>query len=166
MAQTAPDPPFARNNLSLTRAQPSDIPSIKAMVDAAYSKYIPRIGKPPRPMTVDYTSLLTSTTHSIFTLRSADEIVGALVLNHEPGADRIKVENVVIDPSAQGRGYGGVLMRYAEDFAKARGCKALNLFTNVKMFENLGLYKKMGFVEYKRGVEDGYERVYFRKELV
>jgi hypothetical protein len=33
------------------------------------------------------------------------------------------------------------------------------------MFENLGLYLKMGFVETGRREEDGFERVYFRKEL-
>ena len=31
-----------------------DVPAIKRIVLAAYEKYIPRIGKPPAPMTDDY----------------------------------------------------------------------------------------------------------------
>ncbi|KAF5684764.1 GNAT family acetyltransferase [Fusarium denticulatum] len=163
MAETMPDPPFTSPDLTLTRAQASDIPSIQSMVNAAYEKYIPRIGKPPAPMTADYTSLLT--TRDIFVLQISQSPVGALVLQHEPDSNAIKIENLVVDPSAQGRGYGKVLMRYAEDFARSRGCNALELYTNVKMFENLGLYLKMGFVETGRREEDGFERVYFRKEL-
>ncbi|KAL9567343.1 hypothetical protein ACKAV7_008585 [Fusarium commune] len=163
MAETMPDPPFAAPDLTLTRAQASDTPSIQSMVNAAYEKYIPRIGRPPAPMTADYPSLLT--THDIFILRTAQSPVGAVVLHNEPDSDAIKIENLIVNPSAQGRGYGKVLMRYAEDFARSRGCNALELYTNVKMFENLGLYLKMGFVETGRREEDGFERVYFRKEL-
>ncbi|KAF4436044.1 acetyltransferase [Fusarium acutatum] len=159
----AADPPFTSPVLPVTRAQASDIPSIQSMVNAAYEKYIPRIGKPPAPMTADYASLLT--THEIFILCTTQSPVGALILRHEPDSDAIKIENLVVDPSGQGRGYGKVLMRYAEDFARSRGCSALELYTNVKMFENLGLYLKMGFVETGRREEDGFERVYFRKEL-
>lgn len=114
-------------------------------------------------MTADYPSLLT--THDIFILRTSQSPVGALVLQHEPDSNAVKIENLVVDLSAQGRGYGKVLMRYAEDFARSRGSNALELYTNVKMFENLGLYLKMGFVETARRKEDGFERVYFRKEL-
>lgn len=159
----AADPPFTSPDLTLTRAQASGIPSIKTIVNAAYEKYIPRIGKPPAPMTADYASLLTA--HNVFILHAAQTPVGALVLQHEPDSDTIKIENLVVNPSAQGRGYGKVLMRYAEDFARSRGRNALELYTNVKMFENLGLYLKMGFVETGRREEDGFERVYFRKEL-
>ncbi|KAF5594294.1 acetyltransferase [Fusarium pseudocircinatum] len=163
MAEKIPGPPFTSPDLTLTRAQASDIPSIQFMVNAAYEKYTPRIGKPPAPMSADYTSLLT--THDIFILRATQSPVGALVLQYEPGSSAIKIENLVVNPSAQGRGYGKVLMRYAEDFARSRRRNALELYTNVKMFENLGLYLKMGFVETGRREEDGFERVYFRKEL-
>ncbi|KAF5725204.1 acetyltransferase [Fusarium mundagurra] len=159
----AADPPFISSDLTLTRAEAIDIPSIQSMVNAAYEKYIPRIGKPPAPMTADYASLLT--THDIFILRIGQSSIGALVLHHEPDSNAMKIENLVVDPSAQGRGYGKVLMRYTEVFARSRGCNALELYTNVKMFENLGLYLKMGFVETARREEDGFERVYFRKEL-
>ncbi|KAM6535952.1 hypothetical protein FALCPG4_005477 [Fusarium falciforme] len=158
------DPPFTSNELTLERATPQDIPAIKAIVDAAYTKYIERIGKPPAPMTTDYEEVLQS--HDVFVLRKKEDIiVGSIVLGHQQGSDAVKINNLVVDVTAQGRGYGGVLMRYATEFAKARGCSALELFTNVKMWENLGLYAKMGFVETERKTDEGYERVYFRKDL-
>jgi ribosomal protein S18 acetylase RimI-like enzyme len=39
------------------------------------------------------------------------------------------------------------------------------LYTNVKMARNIGWYERLGFVETRRGVENGFERVYFRKAL-
>ncbi|UPK91026.1 hypothetical protein LCI18_001961 [Fusarium solani-melongenae] len=160
-----PDPPFTYDELTLERATPHDVPAIKAIVDAAYTKYIERIGKPPAPMTTDYEEVLQS--HHVFVLRKKehDIIVGSIVLGHQQGSDAVKINNLVVDVTAQGRGYGGVLMRYAAEFAKSRGCSALELFTNVKMWENLGLYAKMGFVETERKTDEGYERVYFRKDL-
>ncbi|KAI8682115.1 N-acetyltransferase domain-containing protein [Fusarium keratoplasticum] len=159
------DPPFTSDELTLERATPQDVPAIKAIVDAAYTKYIERIGKPPAPMTTDYEEVLQS--HDVFVLRKKEDdiIVGSIVLGHQQGSDAVKINNLVVDVTAQGRGYGGVLMRYAAEFAKSRGCSALELFTNVKMWENLGLYAKMGFMETERKTDEGYERVYFRKDL-
>ncbi|KAF5227859.1 hypothetical protein FANTH_14664 [Fusarium anthophilum] len=163
--ETQKDPPFQVDGLSLSRAKPEDVTVIQAMVKLAYSKYVDRIGKPPAPMTADYAKLLT--THHVFILRisSTNSIVGSIALSCELGTDSIKINNLVVDTAAQGRGFGGLLIRYAETFAKLMGRPALTLFTNVKMYENLALYRKMGFLETERKTEDGYERVYFRKEL-
>ncbi|KAL4731132.1 hypothetical protein ACLX1H_000093 [Fusarium chlamydosporum] len=161
------DPTFTSPNLLLQRAQIVDIPYIQSIVNAAYSKYIPRMNKFPAPITTDYQALLKSPNHSIFVLRQTEnDVVGALVLYHEENATEVQIDNVVVDSKAQGQGYGRVLMRYAEDFAKHHRCNAVKLYTNVVMVENLGLYVKMGFIETERRTEDGFERVYFRKELI
>ncbi|KAK7422770.1 hypothetical protein QQZ08_009395 [Neonectria magnoliae] len=151
--------------VTITRAKPGDLPAIKIIVDEAYSKYIERIGKPPAPMTTDYNELLS--THEIFVLRTdaTNTIVGSIVLGTDGESDSIEIKNLVVDPAAQGRGYGRVLMNYAEELARSQGRPALTLFTNIKMYENLGLYEKMGFVETGRRTESGYERVYFRRDL-
>jgi hypothetical protein len=41
----------------------------------------------------------------------------------------------------------------------------VTLYTNEAMVENLRLYRRLGFVETDRRVEDGYRRVFFRKSL-
>ncbi|KAK5951486.1 hypothetical protein OHC33_007542 [Knufia fluminis] len=165
--------PDSQPTLSIRPATPADIPSIKSMIHAAYSKYIPRIGRPPAPMLTDYDALLADATQQLYVLRAspddASAILGSIQLSTEAdttmSAAALKINSLVVDPSAQGRGYGRFLMEFAEGVARSQGCSAMILFTNVMMWENLVLYGKLGFVERERKVEDGYERVYFRKEL-
>lgn len=134
------------------------------MVDAAYSKYIERIGKPPAPMAADYHQVIQD--DNVFVLRDEqNDVIGSIVLGDDPDSDSIKINNLVVDPRGQGRGYGRVLMEHATSIARSQGRSALTLYTNVKMYENLGLYAKMGFAETGRRTEDGFERVYFRKSI-
>lgn len=157
-------PSYSKDGISINKATSEDVPVITSMVDAAYSKYIERIGKAPAPMTADYHQLMC--THEIFVLQKSNgKIMGSIMLRSDPPSDSIQINNLVVDPSAQGLGYGRVLMGYAENIAKSRGHSSLTLYTNVKMYENLGLYVKLGFFETERKVEDGFERVYFRKPL-
>lgn len=155
------------HDVVITRAVTSDAEAIQQIVISAYSKYVPRMGgQKPAPMTADYQSIITSRSLEVFVLREQKDgtVLGSILLS-DPGDGSIKVNNLVVDSAAQGRGYGKLLMGFAEDVARERGREALALFTNEKMTENIVLYPKMGFVEVERKVEDGYSRVYFRKTL-
>lgn len=157
-------PPSPRGT-SILRAQTADVAHIRRMVNTAYEKYVSRIGRPPAPMTADYGALVT--THDVFVL-AADEggdIVGSIVLQADQETKIMHVNNVVVDPVAQGKGYGRVLFDCAENWARMKECNQLALFTNVRMVENLALYTKIGYKETERKTEDGFERVYFRKSL-
>ena len=147
--------------LVVERAKAEDVPAIKPMVDAAYSKYIERLGKLPAAMNSDYEELVE--TQNVYVLRIGGHMVGSILLSRD--GDAIKVNNLVVDPSVQGRGYGRVLMDYAEAMARAQGLAAVTLFTNEKMHENIVLYTKIGFTETGRKAEDGFNRVFFRKNL-
>lgn len=166
-----PEQPSARSDARLSRATPADAPALQALVNAAYTKYIPRIGRPPAPMNTDYAALIASPSeYHVHMLRAdsdrdSDVAVGALVLADHAHDDAVHVDNLVVDPSAQGRGYGRLLMDAAEKYAWEQKRGALTLHTNEKMVENLAIYAKMGFAEVDRRVEDGYHRVYFRKTL-
>lgn len=150
--------------MSITKASVDDVPAIKNMVDSAYTKYIPRIGKPPAPMSEDYYSVVQ--TSPVFILKEKnDTSIGVIMFSWDDDADTMKIKNLVIDPAAQGRGYGRVLMNYAEHFTLFHNLSSLELYTNVHMYENIHLYAKLGFSEEARRTEDGFERVYFRKDL-
>jgi ribosomal protein S18 acetylase RimI-like enzyme len=142
-------------------AKAEDVPAIKPMVDAAYSKYIERLGQLPAAMTADYVKL--AETQNLHVLRAGSNVVGSVLLSKD--GDSVKVSNLVVDPATQGRGYGRVLMEHAEDMARTQGLAAVTLFTNEKMHENIALYTKLGFTETGRKTEDGFDRVFFRKEL-
>jgi GNAT superfamily N-acetyltransferase len=151
----------------IEKALPSDADAIKQIVITSYSKYVPRMGgQEPAPMAANYHTIIASRSQDVFVLRRQEDskVVGSILLS-DPGDDSIKVNNLVVDEAAQGRGYGKLLMGFAERVACERGREALTLFTNEKMTENLVLYPKMGFAEVERKVEDGYSRVYFRKGL-
>ncbi|KAJ5883839.1 acetyltransferase protein [Penicillium subrubescens] len=158
-------PRTSRDDLSITKATNEDVPIIQSMVDAAYTKYIDRIGKRPAPMDEDYHQAIH--THTVLILRETakNRLVGAIVLELDTSSDSVKIDNLVVHPAAQGHGYGRVLMNGAEDLARSQNYRALTLYTNVKMYENLGVYSKMGFYETERKHEDGFDRVYFRKNL-
>lgn len=156
------------SGLSIRRARTEDVPPLQAIINASYSKYIERIGRPPAPMVADYGELLRTRDVMILESTSDDgsiKMVGSIVLGIDAEADAVRVNNLVVEPAAQGRGYGRVLMEFAEDVAREKGIGSMALFTNVKMHENIGLYLKLGYVETGRKGEDGYERVYFRKQL-
>jgi GNAT superfamily N-acetyltransferase len=141
-------------------AAPSDLSQVENVVRAAYSGYIPRIGREPGPMLDDYASLIDG--GQVHVLEDG-EIVGVLVLVPEP--DTMLLDNVAIAPSAQGRGYGRVLLDFAEQEARRQGYGAIRLYTNALMAENLTLYPRLGYVETHRGQEKGFSRVYMTKRL-
>jgi ribosomal protein S18 acetylase RimI-like enzyme len=82
-----------------------------------------------------------------------------------PRDDHLHLENVAVHPNSQGTGMGARLLRYVEDEARRRGLAAVELYTNAKMTENLALYPRIGYREIGRNTEDGFSRVYFRKEI-
>ncbi|KAH6611344.1 acetyltransferase [Trichoderma cornu-damae] len=161
-------PEATSKGLSIRKAAAEDVPALQSIINASYSKYIERLGKPPAPMTADYHGLLK--TRDVFVLESACEdgsarAVGSITLGIEAEQDAVRINSLAVEPAAQGRGYGRALMDFAEDVARVRGIGSMTLFTNVKMHENIGLYLKLGYVETERKSEDGYDRVYFRKQL-
>lgn len=153
-----------------------DASAIQAMVVAAYQKYTERIDTPPAPMLQDYAKLIETSRDSgvnVLVLhagkRDEDEeqkVVGSIIIGQDKEDETaLKINNIVVDPAFQGRGYGKVLLQAAEQLARMLGLRALTLFTNVKMHENIAWYTKIGFVETGRKTEGSYERVYFRRDL-
>jgi ribosomal protein S18 acetylase RimI-like enzyme len=145
----------------IRQAESGDVAAITAVVEAAYASYVPRIGREPAPMKADYVALVSAGEVWVGVLD--ERVVGVLVIR--PGDDSLELENVAVEPGAQGRGYGRALIGLAEERARELGLPAVTLYTNEAMAENLRLYPQLGYVETGRGIEDGYRRVYFEKRL-
>jgi ribosomal protein S18 acetylase RimI-like enzyme len=142
-------------------AHPTDRARIEAVVRAAYAPYVPRIGREPGPMGNDYGALIAD--GRVHVLVDQDAIVGLVVLI--PDGTEMLLDNVAVDPRAQGRGYGRRLLAFAEQRAREAGCRALRLYTNEAMTENLALYGRVGFAETHRAEDEGFRRVYMTKVL-
>jgi ribosomal protein S18 acetylase RimI-like enzyme len=124
-------------------------------------------------MTANYTSLISSSS-SLYTLIANSTVVGCISLapttaystpstTHKTEA--LEINNLAIHPGFQGKGYGKLLLGFAEDKAKEMGLGSCCLYTNVKMVENVALYEKIGYQELARYSQDGFERVFFVKVL-
>lgn len=150
----------AAPQLELRLARPEDVPAIERIVAQAYGIYVERLGRPPAPMLDDYSDKVRDAT---VYLAAAGDPIGVLVLIE--GADHVLIENVAVHPAHQGRGVGRALMAWAEAYAQQLGHAEMRLYTNALMSENLALYPRLGYVSVGRRAENGFDRVYFRKQL-
>ena len=142
-------------------ATPADSSAVRALVRAAYSHYVARIGREPGPMGDDYDALIHA--GRVHVIGEGGKILGLLVLLPEP--DAMLLDNVAVDPSHRGSGMGRALLQWAEQAALDAGYSSIRLYTNEAMTENISLYSRIGYVETQRGEEKGLKRVYMTKRL-
>ncbi len=124
-------------------ASKEDAATVSAITDAAYSKYIPLLGRKPEPMTVDYGEMIAK--HPVHILMVGDRPAGVLVLEHEK--DQTLIWSIAIHPDFQSRGLGLRLLRLAEDETRERGYRKIRLYTNSLFTENIALYRWFGYKE-------------------
>ncbi len=148
-------------SVTIRPARPQDVEAVRQLVQAAYSHYVARLGKPPGPMLDDYGRRVAD--GQAWVLEDGGELAGVLILEDADGI--LLLDNLAVSPAAQSRGYGRALIAFAEQEARRRGYAVLRLYTNALMTENLALYERLGFRETGRVTEKGYERVYMTKAL-
>jgi GNAT superfamily N-acetyltransferase len=150
---TTPGPPGLRH------ATAADLPAIKALIEAAYARYLTRMDKPPAPVLRDYGPSVEEGT----TWVTGSPVAAVLTLY--PREDHLLVENIAVHPDAQGHGLGRDLMSFAEQEATRRGFTRMALYTHVVMTENQAIYTHLGYTEVYRRSENGYQRIYMEKTL-
>lgn len=129
------------DNLELRRAQAADAAAVRALTHAAYAKWVPLIGREPKPMGADYEEAVV---RDRIDLLYVGGVLAALIqLIEEPGC--LLVENVAVSPDFQGRGLGKRMMAHAEAVAAERGLKAMRLYTNKAFTANIDLYLSLGY---------------------
>src|SRR5262245_42844494 len=153
---------MASDEMMMRPATQDDTAQIVRVVNAAYAMYLDRMEKSPAPMLADYAMLIAR--GEIYVLAAGAEIAGLVAI--ETQDQTLLIENVAVDPAFQGRRLGRRLMAFAEQYARERRLRELRLYTNEVMVENLAFYRRLGFEEVERRVDDGYQRVFMRKSLV
>jgi GNAT superfamily N-acetyltransferase len=154
-----PPPDTTPEPLSPRRATAADLPAIKALIDAAYARYLTRMDKTPGPMLRDYGPSVEAGT----TWVTGSPITAVLTLY--PRDDHLFIENIAVHPGAQGHGLGRVLMSFAEEEAARRGLTRMALVTHEVMTENQAIYARLGYTQVERRTDDGYRRIYMEKRL-
>ncbi|MCA3391383.1 MAG: GNAT family N-acetyltransferase [Roseomonas sp.] len=114
---------------------------IRYLARAAYAKWVPILGREPRPMTADYEAGVRD--HLIDLLRVDGEAVALIEM--APKADHLLIVNVAVVPTHQGCGHGSALMAHAEEVARSLNLSEMRLYTNARFTENLRLYGRLGY---------------------
>lgn len=156
--------------MQIRLATRDDVDAVRACARAAYAIYVERIGKPPAPMVADFDRHVAR--HHVYVgvvsndqpADDTGEVIVGFVIFY-PRDDHLHLDNIAVLPDRQGRGYGRSLITFVEAEARDRGFGAVELYTNEKMTENVALYPRLGYAEIDRGMEDGFNRVFYRKLL-
>jgi ribosomal protein S18 acetylase RimI-like enzyme len=127
--------------LAFRPARPDEAAAIRALVRAAYAKWVPVLGREPRPMQADYEAAVRE--HA-FDIAERDGQMVALIetMLH---TDHCWIENIAVAPAAQGQGLGTLLLERTEAKARAANREKLRLLTNGRMDINIALYRRLGF---------------------
>src|SRR5262249_18096813 len=125
----------------LRRATADDLPAIRAVIDAAYARYLTRMDKPPAPLFRDYGPSVDAGTP--WPVGPPTGAFSTLPRRDDP----VYVENMAVDPSARGRGLGRALMKSPEQNAARRKLNRMALVTHEAMTENQAIYARLGYIE-------------------
>lgn len=127
----------------LRRAALADAAAITRCTRAAYRKYVPRLGREPKPMVADYGRMIAE--HQVWIAEAGGLCLGTLTL--VPDRDHMLIFSVAVDPGHQGRGLGRQFMGLAEEEARRQGFGEIRLYTNERMTENIAFYARLDYGE-------------------
>jgi GNAT superfamily N-acetyltransferase len=87
----------------------------------------------------------------IFVLRQGHEILGMInllfTISTAEGGFVVLLEDVIVHREHRGRGFGGLLLRHAVDYARSKDFLRITLLTDRIDREGLRFFKAHGFVE-------------------
>lgn len=125
----------------LRRAEPKDATAVAALTREAYAKWVPVIGREPKPMTADYDIALRD--HLIDLLYVGGSLAALIEMIPQP--DHLLIENLAVSPAFQGGGHGRRLVAHAERLTASLGLREVKLYTNKLFVENIRFYERLGY---------------------
>ena len=142
-------------------AQLPDAEGLARIAARAYQQYLPLMDRPPAPMQADYSAHIAK--DDVFVACLEDRLVGyAVIIRAED--DGYWLDNIAIDPDVAGRGLGKTLLGWIESWLSER-TDSYQLYTNIVMHRNIDWYQTLGFKQTGHRTVDGYQRIYFSKNL-
>lgn len=151
----------AGRGMTIGPARRADAGEVWAVVDSAFARYRERMEGPPAPVLADYARLAEA--GRVTVAREGRRVVAVLV--HEMTGRAAEIDTLAVHPAHEGRGLGSLLLDHVIDAGLAEGAHAVTLYTNAVMEEAQRFWLARGFRRTGRRVEDGYDRVYYRRCL-
>lgn len=147
------------DDLPIRLATARDVPAVKAVTDAAYSRYIERIGMEPQPMEADHEANVAAGRVYV----AGEPVAGLVVI--EAYGDHLFLDSIAVHPGMQGQGVGRRLLDFMEERARALGLPEVRLYTHAMMWENQEIYAKRGYELVRHHTDDPYDRMHYSKRL-
>lgn len=147
--------------LLVRRALENEAGLVQEIVRAAYTQWIPVIGREPTPMTADFNHAMRE--HDVELAIIGEDIVG--LIETWQRADHLWIENIAVDPCRQGMGIGRALLAYVENKAAQARLVEICLQTNEAFAANIKLYEKLGYQIDRREPFKGGTTVFMSKKL-
>ncbi|WP_310541899.1 GNAT family N-acetyltransferase [Phenylobacterium sp.] len=141
------------SEITLRTAIPADAAAIRNLTRAAYAKWVPLIGREPKPMGVDYEAAVRA--HRFDLLYMGGDLAGLIETVDE--GDQLLIDNVAVSPDHQGQGLGRRLLVNAETLATNLGHGRIRLDTNKRFEDNIALYLRVGYrIDREAPIGDGF----------
>jgi ribosomal protein S18 acetylase RimI-like enzyme len=117
------------------------------LVDA-FRRLLPQLSSAAAPLDVEAVGrILACDANTVLIARDGDTIVGTLtlVMFPVPSGLRARIEDVVVDHAARGRGVAGLLTHEALRLARQAGARTVDLTSRLDRAAANRLYERMGF---------------------
>jgi GNAT superfamily N-acetyltransferase len=146
---------------TLRPATKEDVSAIRALTRAAYSKWVPIIGREPIPMAADYAAAVRI--HRFDLLEQSGALLALIETVLRP--DHFWVENLAVSPMHQSQGLGRRMLHHAEHVARSLGHTVIKLQTNPAFTGNVAFYERAGFAVEREEPFNGGIAAYLSKAL-
>ncbi|GGJ36865.1 GNAT family N-acetyltransferase [Streptomyces brasiliensis] len=114
----------------------------------AFSRLLPQLSSSAKPLDHDVVDrIVTCDANRVLVARTPDGIVGTLtlVLFPLPSGLRARVEDVVVDSAARGKGIAALLTQEALRIAREEGARTVDLTSRPERVAANRLYERLGF---------------------
>ena len=143
---------------AVRKARRDDLPAIVAMLaDDRLGQTREDAGPSLNPAYVEaFAAIERDPNQFMAVLEDEGEVVGTLQLTFIPGLSlkgmlRGQIESVRIASSRRGQGFGHVMLQWAIEECRRRGCGLVQLAMNKSREDTLRFYKSLGFVASHEG---------------
>ena len=117
-------------------------------VHAALAQLLPQLNPQLRVPTMErLRAIIDDPAVTLFIARDGDQIVGTttVIVYTTPFWIKARLDEVVVDESARGKGVGAALVKASLDLAREKGVEVVELQSGVQRQEANRLYPRMGF---------------------
>jgi len=142
----------AHGDLTFREAHVGDLPAIIAMLaDDPLGKEREDTSSPPNARYLDaFAEIAGDPRNQLWLAVDGPEVLGTLQLTFIPGlshrgAERAQIESVRVAAPYRSRGIGRKLFEWAIDRARERGCRIVQLTSDVQREDALRFYESLGF---------------------